>query len=136
MNPPTIQSVIRIFPDFGGFTHRIVYPADYQEHPGKYPSSSELVPPSLEARLEAWQREFERYAWDDYSGKHGSMLWIAFDLEGIKISKQIKKHVGIKARVIYQKPFECPYHMYDANREVLANGELVTLNDQVGEPGR
>lgn len=130
MNLPTIQPVIRIFPDFGGFTHRVLYPADHHEHPGKYPSCSDLVPQRLEARLESWQREFERYAWDDYSGKHGSMLWIAFDLEGIRVAKQIKKHVGTKARVTFHKPIECPYHMYDTNREVLGNGELVTLNDQ------
>jgi hypothetical protein len=124
---------IRIFPDFGGFTHRIVYPNDHWENPGKYPSSSELVSARLEDKLISWEHEFEICAFPDhFQNKPGTMLWISFDLAGAEIAKQIKKHVGDRASVLYLKPIESPYHRYDTAREVMANGELVTLNYRVG----
>ena len=87
----------------------------------------------LEAKLIDWEREFEMDANQDVHQKiHGKMLWVSFDLQGIKIAKEIKKHVGTKARVIYQKPVECPYCRYDTSREVMESGELVTLNYRVG----
>jgi hypothetical protein len=128
-NTPTI----RIFPDFGGFTHRIVYPTDHARFPDKYPRGNDLVPIYLDKKLDAWQREFEKCAFDDWHRqKFGTMLWISFDLAGVEIAKQIKKHVNNKARVLYLKPVESPYCKYDTAREVLASGELVTLNYRVG----
>lgn len=133
MNNAQLLLTIRIFPDFGGFTHLIDYPADFWQHPEKYPKSEELVPLHLEAKLIDWEREFEMDANQDVHQKiHGKMLWVSFDLQGIKIAKEIKKHVGTKARVIYQKPVECPYCRYDTSREVMESGELVTLNYRVG----
>ena len=133
MNNAQLLLSIRIFPDFGGFTHLIDYPNDYWQHPEKYPKSEELVPLHLEAKLIDWEREFEMDAYKDYFQKiYGKMLWVSFDLQGIKIAKEIKKHVGTKARVIYQKPVECPYCRYDTSREVMESGELVTLNYRVG----
>jgi hypothetical protein len=133
MNQTQSTPTIRIFPDFGGFTHTIDYPNDHWYTPNKYPTHEELVPGELNAMLYHWECEFERCAFDDsYQNKPGTMLWISFDLQGIKIAKQIKRHVGAKARVIYQKPVECPYFRYDTSREVMESGELVTLNYRVG----
>lgn len=132
MNSTQARPTIRIFPDFGGFTHRIDYPEDHWENPGKYPCQGELVPAQLDDKLTDWEREFEKCAFEDQYGHPGMILWISFDLAGLEIAKQIKKHVGAKARVFYQKPIECPYWRYDAVREILENGELVTLNYHVG----
>jgi hypothetical protein len=133
MNETQSTPTIRIFPDFGGFMYTIDYPADHWVTPNKYPAHEELVPGELNGMLYDWEREFEKCAFDDsYQNKPGTMLWISFDLKGIKIAKLVKKHVGKKARVIYQKPIECPYWRYDAAREVLENGDLVTLNEHPG----
>lgn len=124
---------IRIFPDFGEFTHTIVYPNDYWQSPEKYPTQHALLPGHLHAKLVNWEREFEKCASADcYWRDHGAMLWISFDLAGIGIAKQIKTHVGDRARVLYLKPIESPYYKYETAREVVATGKLVTLNYPVG----
>lgn len=133
MNETQSRPSIRIFPDFGGFTHTIDYPDDHWYTPNKYPTHEELVPGELNAMLYYWEREFEKCAFDDaYQNKHGTMLWISFDLKGIEIAKKIKSHVGKKARVIYQKPVESPYSRYETDREIMENGQIVTLNYRVG----
>lgn len=124
---------IRIFPDFDGFSHTIVYPVEYWSFPEKYPSEDELLPRHLQAKLINWQRDFGKSAFADvYQNAHGSMLWIAFDLAGVEIAKEIKLHVGDRAVVLYIKPIESPFYKYDTAREVKINGDMVTLNYPVG----
>ena len=120
MNEAIAIPEIRIFADFSQFTHRIIYPSDRQAFAGKYPGHNALIPDHLYQKLQERQREFEIAAFEDhFHDKAGAMLWISFDLEGIRIARMIKRHVGGRARVFYLKPAESPYHRYDACREIL-----------------
>lgn len=119
---------IRIYPDFFGYTHRIMFPEDYDEHPEKYTDRSPLLTPRLEALLSDWQREFEKDADKDFGfDQYGAMLWIAFDLRGIKVAQAVKRHVGNKARVFFEKPWESPFRRYETVREVLEDGRLAVV---------
>lgn len=126
------KPIIRIFADFGRCTGSTRYPKDHWDNPGKYPRHSELIPPRLAGLLEDWILEFAMCATDDAFGNQpGKMLWISFDLKGIKIAKAIKKHVGDRARVVYLKPDEDPFCHYEYAREILDNGEIAVLPNDV-----
>ena len=65
---------------------------------------------------------------DDYFNRqHGRMLWISFDLAGIRVCKAIKQHVTNRARVVYLKPSEDPFMRYQYAREIMEDGTVCDL---------
>ena len=125
---------VEVFADFGGYTHRISYPKGYAAESEALNRIERLIPSGIYEFMEEWTREFSRHAWDDaMSGKHGSMLWVPFDIQGMSIARAIKLHVGEAARVFYLKPSEDPFSCYDYAREMLMHGEV--LSDDFPSPG-
>jgi hypothetical protein len=115
-----------VFADFGGYSHRIDYPPPAADSP-KPANIESMISESLYAFMESWSTEFARHAWDDaMCGKHGTMLWVPFDLQGMSIARSIKLSVGEAARVFYLKPSEDPFERYDHARELLSDGVAPT----------
>ena len=115
-----------VFADFGGYSHRIDYPQPAADSP-KPANIESMISESIYAFMEGWSTEFSRHAWDDaMCGKHGTMLWVPFDLQGMSIARSIKLSVGEAARVFYLKPSEDPFARYDYAREVLSDGVVPT----------
>ena len=110
-----------VFADFGGYSHRINYPQRAADSP-KAANIESMISESLYAFMESWSTEFSRHAWDDaMCGKHGMMLWVPFDIQGMSIARSIKLSVGEAARVFYLKPSEDPFARYDYAREMLCD---------------
>lgn len=119
-----------VFADFGGFSHRISYPDADHDATARSDIRS-MISAELYEFMEQWASEFHRHAWDDaMRGKHGTMQWVPFDIQGMSIARAIKLSVGHAARVFYLKPSEDPFVRYDYAREVLADGEV--LSDEYG----
>ena len=121
--PPTAGDRPRVvvFADFGGYSHRVDYPK--QAADSLKPANIEsMISRSLYAFMEGWSTEFSRYAFDDaMCGKHGTMLWVPFDIQGMSIARSIKLSGGEAARVFYLKPSEDPFVRYDYARELLSD---------------
>ena len=126
--PNPERTTVYVFADFLHFTHWVVYPQDRSLHPGKYPSHGELLPHRVRGLLEDWQLSFEKFASADFDGQPGTMLWIAFDVEALRICRMLKRHIGDRARVIYQKPIQDPFCAYEYTREVLEDGSTRVLD--------
>jgi hypothetical protein len=110
-----------VFADFGGYTHRIDYPHRVDDAPEPV-NIAAMISGSLYAFMQDWSTEFSRYAWDDaMCGKHGTMLWVPFDIQGMSIARSIKLCVREAARVFYLKPSEDPFARYDYARELLSD---------------
>lgn len=125
---------VEVFADFGGFTHRITYPKGLTRTSDPRGSIESMIPGSVYEFMEEWTSEFHRHAWDDaMRGKHGTMLWVPFDIQGMSIARAIKLNVGEAARVFYLKPSEDPFACYDYARELLMNGEVPS--DEFRSPG-
>jgi hypothetical protein len=132
--PPTAELPrVEVFADFGGFSHRISYPKGVNASNSPRDIAS-MIHESLYAYMEQWAREFHRNAWDDaMCGKHGTMLWVPFDIQGMSIARAIKQCVCDAARVFYLKPSEDPFACYDYARELLSHG--AALSDEYSSPG-
>jgi hypothetical protein len=124
-----------VFADFGGYSHRIDYPDRAADSP-KPANIESMISESLYAFMESWSTEFSRHAWDDaMCDKHGTMLWVQFDIQGMSIARSIKLSVGEAARVFYLKPSEDPFALYDCARELLSD-RVVPTNDYPPPPRR
>jgi hypothetical protein len=123
-----------VFADFGGYSHRIDYPQRAADSP-KPANIESMISESLYAFMESWSTEFSRHAWDDaMCGKHGTMLWVPFDIQGMSIARSIKLCVGEAARVFYLKPSEEPFARYDYAREMLC--DRMVPSDEYPSPTR
>jgi hypothetical protein len=123
-----------VFADFGGYTHRIDYPHRVDDAPDPVNIAS-MISGSLYAFMQDWSTEFSRYAWDDaMCGKHGTMLWVPFDIQGMSIARSIKLSVGEAARIFYLKPSEDPFARYDYAREMLC--DRMVPSDEYPSPTR
>ncbi len=116
-----------VFADFGGFTHRIDYPNGHVPRSNRHSSQVELLTPQLQAKLDDWQRSFERDAWRDFTEAPGSMLWVAWDLKALQVCRLLKEHLQSSARVIYGKAHEDPFARYETMREILEDGSIRVL---------
>lgn len=119
--PPELRPSIHIFADFGGFTHRTNCPAIDALPKQRCPS---LVPDEVYDCMTEWTNEFNKFGWEDFCGKPGSMLWVAFDMRGLSIARAVKRYVGDAARVIYSKPNEDPFFLYESYREIQSTLEI------------
>jgi hypothetical protein len=112
---PELRPSIHIFADFGGFTHRTKFPPVDVLPMQRRPS---LVPEEICDCMTEWTNEFNRFGWEESRGKFGNMLWVAFDMRGLSIARAVKRYVGDAARVVYSKPNEDPFFLYESYREI------------------
>lgn len=123
---PTEFPRVIVFADFGGFSHRVTGVGGPEASKAIREVES-MITPGVYEFMNTWTSEFSRRAWDDaMSGKHGSMLWVPFDIQGISIAQAIKLCVGEAARVFYLKPDEDPFSQYEYARELFPNGPVIS----------
>lgn len=82
-----------------------------------------MHPHPLTKDFEEWQEYWER----NWSGCMDAFDWRTFHAEGIALARRLKKSLGDKYRIIYEKPYEDPDRTIQERREVMLDGDLVDL---------
>lgn len=128
-----MTTTLTIMPDAGG-----AYIWSHDEDPAVRPDVGSLSglpmfrkgmrmhPHPLTKEFEEWQSYWER----NWSGYMDQFDWRTFHAEGIDLARRLKKSVGEKYRVVYEKPCEDPGRTNQERCEVMNDGDLVELPAQ------
>jgi hypothetical protein len=85
-----------------------------------------MHPHPMTKEFEDWQTYWER----NWSGSMTAFDWRTFHAEGIALSRRLKKSLGEKYRIVYEKPCEDPGFEDQERREVMMDGDLIDLPSQ------
>ncbi len=127
------MQTLTIMPDAGG-AYIWCYDDDPNTHTGVGGLSGlpmvrkgmRMHPHPLTKDFENWQSYWQR----NWSSAKRPFDWRDFHAEGIALARRLKRSVGEKYRIVYEKPCEDPDFEHQERREVMIDGDLVDLPGQ------